>query len=84
MTSAGPEDCLHLHLILKPIPRHFKRFHECNAALLKIKGIGKLNLDGRGGDLKQKLARLEAHWIMKIESLQPNGLKKVIHFVLFL
>lgn len=58
---------------LKPIPRHFRQFHDCNATLLEVRGIDRLNLDGRGGDLKQKLAELEARWITRIVCLQPNA-----------
>lgn len=74
---------------LKPIPRHFKKHHDCNASVLKKKGIDNLNLDGRGGNLKQKLAQLEAWWIIKIYCLQPKGLSLdfqcsgLFYFILF-
>lgn len=71
-------------ITLKPIARHFWKVHNCNSKVLKVKGIDKLNPDGRGGDLKQKLAQLEARWIMKIDSLQPKGLNEVVSFAPFL
>lgn len=49
-----------------------------------VKGIDKLNPDGRGGYLKQKLSQLEARWIMKVDTLQPKGLNEVIGFAPFL
>lgn len=45
--------------LLKPITRPFKKFHVCDATLLRVKGIHKVYLDGRGGDWRKKIVPTE-------------------------
>ncbi|CAJ0962602.1 unnamed protein product [Ranitomeya imitator] len=69
---------------LKPIPRHFKEKHGCNSHLLKVRGIDRVLMDGRGGDVRKRLAQLEAQWIVRIDCIRPKGLNEVLSFVPFL
>ncbi|CAJ0932051.1 unnamed protein product [Ranitomeya imitator] len=69
---------------LKPVPRHFRTKHECNAKLLKVIGIDRVRIGQRGGDWRKNLAQLEARWISKINSVQPYGLNEILSFASFL
>ncbi|CAJ0952190.1 unnamed protein product [Ranitomeya imitator] len=69
---------------LKPIPRHFKQIHDCNAKLLKVSGIDKVFINQRGCDWKKILAQLETRWIKKIDCVYPKGLNEKLSFAPFL
>ncbi|CAJ0938430.1 unnamed protein product [Ranitomeya imitator] len=70
--------------ILKPVPRHFKVAHGCDASLLKAFGIDKIHIDARGGNWRKSLVQLEARWIHRIGSVQPYGLNEILSFAPFL
>ncbi|KAM4012635.1 uncharacterized protein ACNLHF_004665 [Anomaloglossus baeobatrachus] len=46
--------------LLKTLPRHFKKHHDCNSKGLRFRVIDQIQLGPRGGDLAQALGRLEA------------------------
>lgn len=70
--------------ILKPIPRHFKKRHNCNPKFLKIRGINRVNSNIRGGNIKLRLAQYESKWIWRLKTLQPYGLNENMSFAPFL
>lgn len=57
--------------MLKPIPRHFRKKHNCNPKVLKIRGIDHINCNIRGGNINQRLAQCECKWVWRLKSLQP-------------
>lgn len=65
---------------LRPIPRHFKKFHNCNPKDFKVKGIDKIHIGMRGGNINQRLAQYESKWIWRLNMLQPNGLNENLSF----
>ncbi|CAJ0944899.1 unnamed protein product [Ranitomeya imitator] len=69
---------------LKTIPRHFFLHHNCDATLLKIRGIDTIETNIRGGKISQHLAQLESRWIWRLGTLHPKGLNEQISFVPFL
>lgn len=69
---------------LKPIPRHFKRLHNCDASLLQIRGIDVVLQGKRGGDFKTILAQREVVWIVTLDTMTPMGLNEALSFVPFL
>ncbi|CAJ0935514.1 unnamed protein product [Ranitomeya imitator] len=75
--------CSEPHL-LKPIARHFFDTHECNPRGLSVRGIDRVYMGIRGGNLKQKLLQKETRWIVTLDTLSPNGLNETISFKSFL
>ncbi|XP_069605329.1 uncharacterized protein [Ranitomeya imitator] len=69
---------------LKTLPRHFKRFHGCDAGLLRARGIDTLEMGIRGGGTFQRLARVESRWIWTLNTVQPAGLNDNISYAPFL
>lgn len=63
---------------LKTFPRRFKEFHRSNAKLLRVKGINMIKMGQRGGDLKKLLALIECKWIMRLNTIYPNGLNEML------
>ncbi|CAJ0967399.1 unnamed protein product [Ranitomeya imitator] len=69
---------------LKPIPKHFRKHHNCNPRDLRVWGIEKIHTGIRGGDTKQKLAQRECRWIAVLHTLAPAGLNEQLSFSSFL
>ncbi|XP_069613347.1 uncharacterized protein [Ranitomeya imitator] len=69
---------------LKPIPKHFRKYHKCNPSDLKVWGIERIHTGIRGGDAKQKLAQCECRWIAILHTLAPAGLNEQLSFSSFL
>lgn len=69
---------------LKPLARHYKDFHGSNPKSSKVKGIDKISLGNRGGNLKKTLAQVESKWIFILNTTQPKGLNEVLSFAPFL
>ncbi|CAJ0943749.1 unnamed protein product [Ranitomeya imitator] len=69
---------------LKTIPRHFKLHHSCDPSGFRIKGIDRLLVDLRGGNLSHLLAQKESRWIRKLQTMQPHGLNETLSFAPFL
>lgn len=61
---------------------HFRKKHNCNPKLLKIRGIDRINSNIRGGNINQCLAQCECKWIWSLKMLQPNGLNEFCPFPL--
>lgn len=59
ITAAREETDLN---ILKPIPRHFKLHHDCDARGLRVRGIDREIIGARGGNWKRILALRESKW----------------------
>lgn len=69
---------------LKPIPRHFKTHHNCNAVLLQVWGIDRVLQDKRGGDWKRVLAQKEVRWIYTLNTMTLDGLNDSLSYASFL
>lgn len=70
--------------MLKPLPRHFRDYHDSNASGLKVKGIDKAFRGPRGGNWKKTLTQMESRWILYRDTIQPKGLNEIISFAPFL
>ncbi|KAM4033170.1 uncharacterized protein ACNLHF_020169 isoform 1-T3 [Anomaloglossus baeobatrachus] len=69
---------------LKNIPRHFRERHGCNWRQLKFRGIDRVNLGIRGGDITNVLHKKEALWITILDTIKPRGLNDAVSFKPFL
>ncbi|CAJ0960814.1 unnamed protein product [Ranitomeya imitator] len=69
---------------LKTVPKHFKLFHQCDSSLLRVRGIDHIVLNTRGGDIKKRLAQIEAKWIYRLNTLAPHGLNEQMSFSAYL
>lgn len=54
--------------------RHFISVHNRDVSHFKFMGIEKVQNNGRGGDIKQKLLMREAFWILTLGTRAPDGL----------
>ncbi|CAJ0955519.1 unnamed protein product [Ranitomeya imitator] len=70
--------------LLKTLPRHFKRHHNCKSRGLRFKAIDQLDLGVRGGDTSRMLAQLECRWIFRLSAMSPVGLNENMGFSAFL
>lgn len=69
---------------LKTIPKHFKLKHDCNARLLRVRGIDRILIGERGGNWRKILAQREAKWIYTLDTVSPKGLNDNISFAPYL
>ncbi|CAJ0944436.1 unnamed protein product [Ranitomeya imitator] len=69
---------------LKPLARHFRKFHPHQSHLLKVGGIDRLYLRNRRGDCSKRLEQKECRWITLLQSMTPKGLKEQWGFSSFL
>lgn len=69
---------------LKPIPRHFRMAHNCDAKSLRVWGIDRILSNLRGGNIKKILAQREAQWIFKLDTVSPRGLNEHLSYAPFL
>ncbi|XP_073425439.1 uncharacterized protein [Dendrobates tinctorius] len=69
---------------LRTLPRHFKFKHDCDASLLRVRGIDAINPGVRGGNLTQRLLQCETRWIWLLDTVHPKGLNEAISFAPFL
>lgn len=71
VAASGEYDNIHL----KTLPRHFKKFHNCDPSVLKVRGIDRVLLTSRGGGggLDWLLSQKEAKWIYFLSRMTPSG-----------
>ncbi|XP_040278407.1 matrix metalloproteinase-18-like [Bufo bufo] len=69
-------------LKLKQIARHFRQKH--NNCWQEFRGIDKISLGARGGNLFRRLEQIESKWIVKLNTQVPHGLNDKIPFASFL
>lgn len=70
--------------LLKPIPRHFRKKHNCDPKMLKVRGIDCINSNIRGGNTNKRLSQCESKWIWRLKTVQPLGLNENLSFAPFL
>ena len=56
------------------IARHYINAGHGSSASLKFWGLEKVEQSPRGGDHNSRLLRREAHWVFKLNSVEPYGL----------
>ncbi|XP_044158606.1 uncharacterized protein LOC122944428 [Bufo gargarizans] len=71
-------------LKLKPVARHFRLKHNNRWQDLRVRGIDRVNLGSRGGDLFRRLEQVESKWIIKLQTQVPYGLNDKVPFASFL
>ena len=69
---------------LESVPRHFRKFHNCDPTCLRVRGIDRVQLGIRGGDVKGALLRKETKWITLLNTVVPEGLNEYNSFKPFL
>lgn len=65
---------------LKPISKDFRRLHNSDPSLVKVRGIDTIWTNIRGGNVTKKLAKTESKWIWKRRTLRPLGLNENLGF----
>ena len=65
------------------IARHYISAGHGSPASLKFWGLEKVERSPRGGDHNNRLLRREAHWVFKLNSVEPFGLNEMNNLVFF-
>ncbi|XP_063077568.1 uncharacterized protein LOC134467623 [Engraulis encrasicolus] len=66
------------------IARHYKDRNHGSATTLRFVGIERVMPNPRGGDLIKQLLKREAHWIHKLNTVEPHGLNEKQELSVFL